>query len=898
VGEAGIGKTRLVNDFFDWLKLLPTPVDILNGRAFEMGGRLPYQPLVKALRERLDQENSPDDLLADVWLAELSRVLPELLDRYPDLSVPPAEDAEIARTRIFEAVATLGLNLAERGPVVFLVDDVQWADEGSRDILHYLVQRWHQAEASILLLLAVRQEALLNTPSLNEWFNQLGRVTKLTRIQLTNLILPDVQEMVHVLAEPATPNSIANEFGVWLYSETKGSPFFLDALLRMLLERDILTQSASVEKRFDIAGALANIKQTERIPLPPTVREVVVSRLQQLDDQSRALLVAASVLGHDCTYEQLCQISGVDELAGLPLLEALLQNRLLLEVKGKHPYTFAHDNIREIVYTQVGEARRRVYHRRAFEALEQAQSPAAELAFHAQAAQLPERAFHYLILAGEAATATFGFDEAIEQFSRAWELIRTGDVTVTDEQLIDLCQRYGRALELGSRFEVAYAFFEAVEQFAHKIATPSLQLVAIIGQATIRALSTALQDTTLAETLATQALDLARSLDDHASEAKALWLLQLRHAFSRQRFDLAVFYGEASLAIAREHDLREQLAYTLHDLVAPYRELERMAEAQAAGDEARVLFEELNNLPMLADSYNSKAYWSMGGDSDYEVVLACAQKGLTLSRSIDNLYNQYSALLVMALSHFEMGHYDTAIEQLQESMDILLEIKAGQLYEVLGNLCLLYGELGVKQEVRSIRQRIIDHLDEIPEWTLVRAVSQSAQGSAFIGDIAEAVALFGKVDGLYSPDMSIYAAVPIARTSATLYLSQNRPAELLALLERYLPHLTRPNTRIWGLPELYYSKALAHLTQNEDELAHAALLKAKAISGANGERRFRWKILATLADFEKERGNEATAADLCQEARTTLEDVIEHIPESELRMSFMALPAVKRLIEL
>ena len=86
VGEAGIGKTRLVSEFIAWVRA--QGADVLAGQAFEMGGRLPYQPLVEALRPRLEEENAPEDLLDDLWLAELSRILPELRVRYPDLPAP------------------------------------------------------------------------------------------------------------------------------------------------------------------------------------------------------------------------------------------------------------------------------------------------------------------------------------------------------------------------------------------------------------------------------------------------------------------------------------------------------------------------------------------------------------------------------------------------------------------------------------------------------------------------------------------------------------------------------------------------------------------------------------------------------------------------------------------
>src|SRR5439155_4021632 len=117
VGEAGLGKTRLATEWLAWARA--QGAEVLRGHALEMGGRLPYQPLVEALRERLEVENAAEDLLDDLWLAELSRLLPELRVRYPDLPVP-TEDELTARGQLFEAVARLFDALARRAPLVLL----------------------------------------------------------------------------------------------------------------------------------------------------------------------------------------------------------------------------------------------------------------------------------------------------------------------------------------------------------------------------------------------------------------------------------------------------------------------------------------------------------------------------------------------------------------------------------------------------------------------------------------------------------------------------------------------------------------------------------------------------------------------------------------------------------
>jgi len=108
IGTAGVGKTRLVNAFKDWV-LLDTPeTEIWQGKAFETGGRLAFQPVVEALRIRLDQVNAPEDLLEDVWLAELSQLIPELRARYPDLPMPLTGNANFERARVFGIDCCIG----------------------------------------------------------------------------------------------------------------------------------------------------------------------------------------------------------------------------------------------------------------------------------------------------------------------------------------------------------------------------------------------------------------------------------------------------------------------------------------------------------------------------------------------------------------------------------------------------------------------------------------------------------------------------------------------------------------------------------------------------------------------------------------------------------------------
>ena len=150
------GETYLATEVACWVTA--QGADVLYGRAYDLGGRIPYQPVADALRQRIDQERAPDDLLPDVWLTELSRLLPDLRDRYPDLP-PPLADEATAPMRLYEAVVRLTAALAQRRPLVWVVDDMHWADACSRDLLHYAARRWVASGVPVLLLCTVRSEA-------------------------------------------------------------------------------------------------------------------------------------------------------------------------------------------------------------------------------------------------------------------------------------------------------------------------------------------------------------------------------------------------------------------------------------------------------------------------------------------------------------------------------------------------------------------------------------------------------------------------------------------------------------------------------------------------------------------------------------------------------------------
>ncbi|HEY6408665.1 MAG TPA: AAA family ATPase, partial [Ktedonobacteraceae bacterium] len=501
-GEAGIGKTRLASEFLAWAAA--QGADVLQGQAFEAGGRVPYQPVVDALRPRLERENAPEDLLSDSWLTELSRLLPELRDRYPDLPASTFNEA-VARTRLFEAVARLGQALAARTLLVVFLDDLHSADAASLDLLHYAGRRWKEWGVPLLLLLSLRSEALLTTPLLSEWLSGLERDLALTHLTLESLNLEATVQLVQSLARersveahlpssfvpPAqqeeaqdkgmeSPEQGVEQFGRWLFTETGGQPFFLVETLRVLLERGVVIPRRKADGAWglDVAPATQN-EAILRGLLPPSVRELIRRRLVRLSPVAFGLLAAGAVLGQDFSFAQLCQVAGSGENEGLSALDEVLLHRLLQaswdkEGRGAEvAYGFTHDKIREVVYTEAGEARRQVFHRRALDALQTAAAPPAHLAHHALHAQLPEPTFRFSLAAGDAAAQLFAHTDAHLHYMQALEaLSHLPDTEINRRQHVDTILKLVRVSWFADAPQSNLAWLAEAEALAQNLPDP------------------------------------------------------------------------------------------------------------------------------------------------------------------------------------------------------------------------------------------------------------------------------------------------------------------------------------------------------------------------------------------------------------------------------------------
>ncbi len=464
-GEVGIGKTRLARKFIQTVSA--KGAELLLGSAFESGSHLPFQPLVEALRFRFESERTLTDIVDEIWLSPLSQLLPELRGHNPGLSPTLVEplhpEVEVSQAQLYEPLVQCMLALAKKAPLVLFIDDLQWTDSATLDLLQYAIRRWQDNTAQILLLTSLRSEALhpmtqsqpAGSPQgLYQWMERVARELTPVHIELEPLGEHETMQMMLSILSP--PDA---DFAQWLYNETHGHPFYLIETLKDLLERRVLRPKRRVEGQWTFSvDADHNLGQAVRVP--STVHAVIRSRLNRLSPNAFSLLAGAAVLEHRMTFERMCAISNLSEDQALPALDELLSGRLLLETVQPglvSAYSYTNDMLRDVVYTEAGDARRRLFHRRAFEVLEKGGESAAVLAHHAQAAGLIQDAFRYSLAAGREAMRLSAVREAVVHFEHARQFVQEAALPVLpgETELRDLYTHLIQAYKLAGQTEKA-----------------------------------------------------------------------------------------------------------------------------------------------------------------------------------------------------------------------------------------------------------------------------------------------------------------------------------------------------------------------------------------------------------------------------------------------------------
>lgn len=412
-GEPGIGKTRLLEEIA--LRAAGDGAVVLRGGNSEAEGMPPYLPFLEALGQHI-QITPLDDLREQVAAAPqvLAGLFPELIVRLGDLAVPSASPPEQARLRLYEAIGAFLEAISTPHGLVLILDDLQWADSASLDLLCHLARR--QSNARLLLLGAYRESEFALNPVLARVVAELSRQRRLTTV----VVGPLSAREVDILASTRLGAPLSPEASALLYEQSEGNPFFAEELLQGWIETRALAHQR---------GQWLAITPLDQA-LPPTIVGAVRQRFARLSPTSIDHLRIAAIIGRTFDLELLAAIEAKEiEVIEEQLREAMY-TRLVLDTQ-QGTLTFSHNNIRECLYAEVSTSRRRRLHGSIGQFLEERYASAKMLSVQQLAAlashfaRSPDRAkgIEYSHRAAGQALQTFAAEEAIIHYHTALDLL-------------------------------------------------------------------------------------------------------------------------------------------------------------------------------------------------------------------------------------------------------------------------------------------------------------------------------------------------------------------------------------------------------------------------------------------------------------------------------------------
>jgi ATP/maltotriose-dependent transcriptional regulator MalT len=361
-----------------------------------------------------DAEELRADL--DAGASDIAEIVPEIRTRLPNLDPPAAlSDPAGSRFRLFGSIAQFLINSSRREALILVLDDLHWADVPSLRCLEFLAQ--DMAESRLLLVGTYRETELSRRHRLSDTLGALARVPHAVRMHLSGLNAEDVHRFVTSASGTLPPSSLTKA----IHSQTEGNPLFVREVVRFLAHGGYFSSAAA-------AGAIPTA-----IRLPEGVREVIGRRLNLLSTAANTVLATAAVIGREFSLDVLVRAHRPpsEEAVVEALDEALGAN--IVEESSPGLYQFTHTLVRLTLYDELRTGQRRRFHHMVGEAMEAVygRDPTAvlaDLAHHFRASGMVadlERAVDYTTRAGQSADAALAFEDAINLFQNALDMLDT-----------------------------------------------------------------------------------------------------------------------------------------------------------------------------------------------------------------------------------------------------------------------------------------------------------------------------------------------------------------------------------------------------------------------------------------------------------------------------------------
>jgi class 3 adenylate cyclase/tetratricopeptide (TPR) repeat protein len=758
VGEAGVGKSRLLYEFQNWLDLHPDELRFFQGRGRQETQNLPFALLKDMFTFRFQIQESGkasevrkriDGGFGEIFgIGDEGEMRAQIIGQLLGFDFSESQhiraildDPQQIHDRALMYLAEYFQGMSEQFPVVIFLEDIHWADDSSLDMLNRLARRI--PEKPILIVCVARHRLYERRPHWGE-----GLATH-RRLELQPLSKNDSCHLVTEILQKV--DQIPDSLQDLVVKGAEGNPFYIEELIKMLVEDGVINTE---EEQWQVEP-----QRLAEIVIPPTLTGVLQARLDALPQDERNTLQQASVVGHifwDATVEFINNESTlidaqsalrfVDEKLSCLRARELIYHREESTFTDAAEYTFKHAILRDVTYESVLKRVRKAYHGLVAEWLiqhskERAGEYTGLIADHLELAGKQEQAAIYLYQAGEGAAKRYANSEAEGYFTRALaltpvdDLVGSYDLLLAREKVLDvLGDRKSQLEDLVELKKLAEELRDISKQ-----ADVALHLIDYYIET---------DNHLKVEDLMSHARNLAQSCGDDEKEAK-LYLYWGRSLWKEGEPLEAISPLRKALKIARKKQLHQFEADSLRNLGIAYDYLGDPDQGLACDQQALEIYSQigdrsgqaaaLNNLGGFYTDYNSdyikseelyqKAYqiWREIGDRsgegyaavnlgwtatdyhDYRSAIEWLSEGEKINREVENQRGIWSALVFLGNCYLYLGDYTQAKSYFDKALQLVKQAEMG-LREalILGKLMEFYWTLGDYKAAESYRIQYAD----------------------------------------------------------------------------------------------------------------------------------------------------------------------------------------------
>jgi tetratricopeptide (TPR) repeat protein len=664
-GEAGLGKSRLLAetraDLAD-----ETGIRWLEGRSFSFERAVPFTPFVSMLNRFFELDKLRGDVARysrlkeslSAWVPGHESELAPPIAAMLGIAVPGLDGEQVRhleppqlRGAIFMAVHGLFSALARQGALVLVFEDLHWADDTSLELLQSLLPLTNEAQVAIVALFRPHHDE----PS---WgFHEAASRDfphRYAQIALQPLDERDARTLVgNLLWIEDLPESVR----ALILQKSEGNPFFVEEVIRSLLDSGLVVRDG---EHWRATGQIATLR------VPDTLAGVITARLDRVPEGPRRVVQAASVIGRQFEHAVLADVH--DEPVTLPSSLSDLQRRELILERQRLPdrlYSFKHGLTQETAYNSVLLSKRRELHLRVAECLERtAPERVSEIAHHFLKAREDARALPYAVEAGERARRTGALDAALEWFREA---IRIGPMVEDTDPIRRAYEGLGKSLELKMDIPAVMETYEKMYQTADARGDIPMLVSAINKRAFVRAMMLGDMGQAVSE------LEEAARLGRQARDARGLVemaVLRCATCLPSGNFNDAMDALGTSVDVARERDLKEELAEGLAHSAATLTYMTRFDEAIKLAEEGLQVGEELGDLLIKLEMLGIPIVFDQIRRGEMTRALDTARTAADLSRQTGSVIYQAITSGGIAAVQLARGELEEAYRQAEAALQL------------------------------------------------------------------------------------------------------------------------------------------------------------------------------------------------------------------------------------